>query len=211
MTAYYYKGSPIVAPLTIASNQPIYVSDTVSLKQIRTAMNAQRWEVSFDTITNDNSVELLIASCDGQANTDTMIMPQLKEVDDAYTADGDSGSTDGPGLFSHTSHAAGEDTVTIRRLEGIGFVPKGSFIKFANHNKVYLLITEINLDTMGLSDYVDIEIYPSLRVTVQDSVQIKLKEECVLTYFASIDNQKGITYQDGILASPGNINIIEAL
>ena len=211
MTAYYYKGSPIVAPLTIASNQPVYVSDTVSLKQIRTAMNAQRWEVSFDTITNDNAVELLLASCDGQTNTDTMIMPQLKEVDDAYTADSDYGSTDGPLLFSDGLTAAGEDTITIHRLQGVGFVPKGSFIKFANHTKVYLLKTDINLSNMALTDTVDIEIYPSLRVSVTDSVQIKLGEECVLSYFPSIDNQKGITYQDGILASPGNITVIEAL
>ena len=211
MTAYYYKGSPILAPLTIESNQPIYVSDTVSLKQIRTAMNAQRWEVSFDTATNDNAVELLIASCDGQSNVSTMIMPQLKEVDDAYTADSDSGSTNGPLLFSHGAHAAGDDTITLSRLEGVGFLPKGSFIKFSNHNKVYLLKTDVDLDSMTLSTYVDVEIYPSLRVSVADSIQMKIGSECTISYFPSIDNQKGITYQDGVLASPGTTTIIEAL
>jgi hypothetical protein len=211
MTAYYYKGSPMLAPLTIESNQPVYVSDTVSLKQIRTAMNAQRWEVTFDVATNDNAVELLLASCDGQANTDTIIMPQLKEVDDAYTADGDYLLNNGPLLFSDGVHAAGSDTITIHRLEGVGFVPKGSFIKFANHTKVYLLKTAINLSTMTLSDTVDIEIYPSLRVSVPDSSQIKLGDEVVLSYFPSIDNAKGITYRDGILASPGTTTLIEAL
>jgi len=211
MSTYYYKGSPILAPLTIESNQPIFVSDTVSLKQIRTAMNAQRWEVSFDTATNDNAVELLIASCDGQANVNTMIMPQLKEVDDAYTADSDLGSTDGPVLFSNGTHSAGDTTVTLNRLQGVGFLPKGSFIKFANHNKVYLLKTDVDLDSMSLSDTVDVDLYPTLRVAVPDSVQMKVGEECVITYFPSIDNAKGITYQDGILASPGTTTIIEAL
>jgi len=211
MSTYYYKGSPILAPLTIESNQPIFVSDTVSLKQIRTAMNAQRWEVSFDTATNDNAVELLLASCDGQANVATMIMPQLKEVDDAYTADGDYVVNNGPLLFSDGITAAGSTTITIHRLEGVGFVPKGSFIKFANHTKIYLLKTAINLDTMLLTDTVDIEIYPSLRVAVPDSAQIKLGAEVLISYFPSIDNAKGITYQDGILASPGTTTIIEAL
>jgi hypothetical protein len=64
---------------------------------------------------------------------------------------------------------------------------------------------------MSLSDTVDIEIYPSLRTSVLDSTQIKLGAECVISYFPSIDNQKGITYSDGILASLGSITIIEAL
>jgi len=211
MTTYYYKGSPIVAPLTITSNQPVYVSDTVSLKQIRTAMNAQRWELSFTTITNDNAAELLLASCDGLANTSTMIMPQLKEICDAYTADGDYGSTDGPAVFTDGAHSAGTDTISISRLQGVGFVPKGSFIKFGNHTKVYLLKTDIDLDSMALSDVVDIEIYPTLRKAISNDTQVELGEEVLLTNFPSIDNQQGITYQDGVIASLGTTTIIEAL
>ena len=201
MTAYYYNGSPILAPLTIESNQPIFVNDTVSLKQIRTAMNAQRWELSFDVLTNDNAVELLLCAVEDQANTKTMVMPQLKEVTDKGTTNSDL-------LVATTLASATDTTVNISKTTGTGIAPKGSFIKFSNHSKIYLLLTEINLSTFTSGD---VEIYPSLRQDVPATTQLETFDDVSITYRPSIDNLKGVTYSDGILASPGRINIIEAL
>jgi len=36
-------------------------------------------------------------------------------------------------------------------------------------------------------------------------------DEVTLSYFNSMDDIKGITYSDGVLASPGTITLIEAL
>jgi len=203
MAKYFYKGSPILAPLSITSNQPIFASDTVSLKQIRAAQNAQRWEVSFNVVTNDNAVELLLSSVENQANPDTMIMPQLKEVCDIGYGNvyDDFIATTGP-------EAVGNDTINMTKATGTGIVPRGSFIKFSNHTKIYLLKTTIDLSTFTSGD---IEIYPSLRVPLNTGAQMLTFDEVTLSYFNSMDDIKGITYSDGILASPGTITVIEAL
>ena len=203
MTAYFYNGSPIVAPLTIESNQPMFVNDTVSLKQIRTAMNAQRWELSFDVITNDNAVELLIAQTESPQAIKTMIMPQLKEVcDSGY------GNVYNDFISTTSNYTAGESTINLTKQTGTGTVPRGSFVKFSNHNKVYLLLTELDLSTFTSGD---VNIYPSLRQDLSTGVQMQTFDDVTISYRPSIDNAKGITYSDGILASPGTINIIEAI
>lgn len=201
MTAYYYKGSPILAPLSITSNQPVFSNDTVSLKQIRTAQNAQRWELTFNIATTDNAVEMLLAGCDNLANPATMIMPQLKEVADAHTAYDD--------FVANTAiEPVGETTINLTKQTGTGLIPKGSFVKFSNHTKIYVLKTDIDLDTFTSGD---IEIYPSLRVELSIGSQMVTANEVLLSYFPSIDNAKGITYTDGRLASPGAITLIEAI
>ena len=48
---YYYEGYEILAPLTIASNEPMFDSDTVSLRKQRASQSAQRWELSFGILT----------------------------------------------------------------------------------------------------------------------------------------------------------------
>jgi len=207
MTAYYYQGSPILAPLSITSNQPMFSIDTVSLKQSRTAQNSQRWELSFDVLTNDNAVNLLLSSIDNLSSAQTMVMPQLKEVDDATTIAND---TDGTELFISATgvEPAGETTINLTRTAGQGLLPKGSFVKFSNHNKIYILKTEINFDTFTSGN---VEIYPSLRVATAVNTEMLVGAEAILRYYTSIDNASGITYSDGILASPGKIDIVEAL
>ena len=203
MAKYFYKGSPILAPLSITSNQPIFASDTVSLKQIRVAQNSQRWEVSFNVVTNDNAVELLLSSVENQANPETMIMPQLKEVCDIGY-----GNVYDDFIASTVATSAGSFTINMTKSTGNGILPKGSFVKFSNHNKIYLLKTTIDFSTFTSGD---IEIYPSLRVPLSTGVQMLTFDEVTLSYFNSMDDIKGITYSDGVLASPGTITVIEAL
>ena len=207
MTAYYYQGSPILAPLSITSNQPMFSDDTVSLKQIRTAQNSQRWELRFDVLTNDNAVDLLLSSVENIDSAQTMIMPQLKQVADATTLLDDS---DGTELFisAHASEPAGETSISLTRAAGRGIAPRGSFVRFSNHNKVYLLKTQIDFDSFTTGS---VDIYPSLRVPLSIGTEMFVGNACLLSYYTSIDNQKGITYNDGVLSSPGNITLIEAI
>jgi len=200
MTAYYYQGSPILAPLTIVSNQPMFTADTVSLKQIRTAQNAQRWELSFEVLTNDKAADQLLASVSGLASSSSIIMPQLKEVDDKRTI---------TGIFTaNGAITAGASTIPLALANGAGFLPKGSFVKFANHTKVYLLKTDWDASTTVSGP---VEVYPTLRTSVPSGTTFLYGSNCTLTQFRSIDDQRGITFQDGILASPGPINLIEAI
>ena len=77
---YYFEGYEIVAPLSIASNEPMFDADTISLKKQRSSQGAQRWELSFNIVTTTPADALLtIVDFDTVQN---MTMPQLKEVND---------------------------------------------------------------------------------------------------------------------------------
>jgi hypothetical protein len=77
---YYFEGYEIVAPLSIASNEPMFDADTISLKKQRSSQGAQRWELSFNIVTTTPADALLsIVDFD---TVQTMTMPQLNDVND---------------------------------------------------------------------------------------------------------------------------------
>jgi len=201
MSVYYYEGAKILAPLTITSNEPMFDVDTVSLKKQRATQNAQRWEVSFGVIAEPSTqVDLFISSVDNLDTVTTMIMPQLTEVDKLNTLTHTSTAVDG-------SYSAGVNVVGISAATTTGLLPKGSFIKFSNHGKVYVTTS----DTTFTSGSANVNIYPSLRTSITSSDFVRTGSECLFTYLRSIDQQTGITFTDGVLASVGTIDLIEAL
>lgn len=201
MAVYYYKGAQILTPLSIISNEPVFDMTTVSLKTQRAGQGHQRWELSFN-VTNEKEdhVDTFLASFQDLETTDTMIMPQLPEVDKQVTVNTNSRSI---GAFA----AAGVSSVSISRSNN-GLVPKGSFIKFSNSDKIYILTADLNLSGTGT---VNASIYPNLKKALTTSDSIKFKSDVVLTYHRNIDNQTGITFTDGVLSNIGSISLIEAL
>lgn len=193
MTAYYYNGNRISAPVTFISNEPMFSSDTISLKTERGSQNAQRWELSFQLVSVDDSAESLVGSVfrDAIGSTDTMIMPQLPEVDAARTASG----------VTTSGAAAGATTLSI---SGSGFLPAGSFIKFANHSKVYLIESAIN----GSGST---RIHPGLVQVVGGGTGVQVGAACTITYSRNVNDIKGIVFEDGILSNSGQVNLIEEI
>ena len=201
MSVYYYEGAKILAPLTITSNEPMFDVDTVSLKKQRASQNAQRWEVSFNTIAEpDTQVDLFISSVDNLDVVSTMVMPQLPKVDELNTLTNTSTAVSG-------SFSAGVSGVTLSAAITTGLLPKGSFINFSNHSKVYVTTS----DTTFTSGTADVSIYPSLRASIDSTHIMRTTSECLFTYLRSIDQQTGITFTDGVLSNVGTIDLIEAL
>lgn len=201
MTVYYYEGSPIVAPLTIESNEPVFVADSVSLKQQRASQGAQRWELSFQIQTRDNEEDLLIGLVTDLGSAKTMIMPQLMSVDkkNTLTAQGVPAAT-----------TAGVEAVTVT-FSQTGLLPKGSFISFSNHTKIYLVKSNINA---VINTPISIPIYPALRSNISTSDRLYHGRSSVkptFRYFRDLETLQGIVYEDGILVNPGTIRVIEAL
>jgi hypothetical protein len=161
---YYYEGYQILAPLTIASNEPMFDADTVSLRKQRSSQNAQRWELSFSILTQDPADAL--ASIVDFDVAKTMTMPQLNDVNDKLT------------------------TVNY---------PKGAFVTGSN-NKVYMVKSDA-------ASVVASNLYP----TPPSGLTYSTVANATISYYRSIDNLRGITFSDGVLASPGAIDIIEAL
>jgi len=161
---YYYEGYEILAPLTISSNEPMFDSDTVSLRKQRSSQNAQRWELSFDILTTSPADALI--SITGFDTVKTMTMPQLTDV----------GS----------------------RLGSVNY-PKGAFVTGSN-NKVYMIKADA-------ASVVDSNLYP----TPPSGLTYSTVSNATIRYYREVTNLRGITFNDGILASPGTIDIIEAL
>ena len=201
MSVYYYKGAQILAPYTITSNEPAFDVDTVSLRKQRASQNAHRWEIAFNTIgTPDTVQDMLVSSVVNLNSTDTMIFPQLPAVDNAYSVTADNVDVGTPGVSGDTSVIADGTGVT-------GKLPKGSFIKFSNHDKIYM----VTADATFANGPTTVNFHPALVSAVATSHDFMFRDNAVITYYRSIDNAKGITFSDGILASNGTIELIEAL
>jgi hypothetical protein len=192
---YYFKGSKILAPLSITSNEPIYDTDTISLSKQRASQGAQRWEVAFNTVSSgETEADLLVGIITNLAVADTMIMPQLPSVDRTNTA--------GVSLAISANKAAGQSSVTIVNN---GIIAKGSFIKFSNHAKIYMVTADVTAGTKAVS------IYPSLRSAVTTAHTFKTGASATFTYYRDVSNLRGLTFTDGLLSSAGTINLVEAL
>jgi hypothetical protein len=202
MSVYYYKGAQIITPFTIKSNEPMFDADTVSLKKQRASQDAQRWEISFSTVgTADTVQDMLLAAVTGNQLTATMIMPQLPAVDTLSTK---SNTTTNVAVAA----SAGDSSVTMQVAGTSGTLPKGSFFKFSNHDKLYVTTTDINFDG-GTNTAVSF--YPNLREDLTTSHTMLTGSLAVLAYYKSIDNMSGVTFTDGVLSNSGTIELLEAL
>ena len=132
--AYFFKGTEILAPLSITSNEPVFDVDTINLSKQRATQGAQRWELGFNTATSEaTEADMLVGVVSGITSSDTMIMPQLPSVNRANTS--------GVSLGINANASGGSSTVNV---SNDGILSKGSFVKFSNHDKVYM-VTEGNV------------------------------------------------------------------
>jgi hypothetical protein len=102
--------------------------------------------------------------------------------------------------FGDTS--AGPSTANVTVNDGL--IPVGTFIKFSNHNKVYM----VGADRSGPGL---LSIYPPLRVALTAGVTCTFREDVVMSVKYDTDTVIGMVYSDGILMDPGVVTMIEAL
>ena len=198
MAAYTYKGSQIVTPFTIFSNQPVYEVQTVSLKTQRASQNVQRWEISFTTVnTEETAANMLVGLADNIDTVETMVMPQLPA----------NSTFDIGGTIVCTGEAVGSTTLTVNTSNNTGTLPKGTFITFSNHDKMYIVTADVDLS--GTTS--EMPIFPSLRAAVTTSNNVNTGTACQFKHLRSIDTLTGLTFNDGVLSSPGTITLIEAI
>lgn len=197
---YYFEGAAILAPFSITSNEPMFDVDTISLKKQRATQNAQRWELSFNVINDSNPADLFVNTMINFDQVSTMIMPQFKAVYDATTASGN------PTVAITGNSNASSVVLDSVAVEGI--IPKGSFVRFSNHDKIYLVTAKVDL--YGTEDKA-VSLYPNLKASVTVGTSMLLLKDCLFSYYRDISNVQGITFSDGVLSGLGTINLIEAL
>ena len=200
MAIYYYKGNPIVTPFSIDSNEPAFDITSVSLKTQRSSQGHQRWELTFTVQPDmDSPQDLLIDMIDEIGSSSTMIMPQFKKVDERITATGT--------IQPSTQYNAGASSIVLNSSSASGLLPKGAFIKFSGHDKMYIVLSDVDL-TAGTAN---LDIYPKLRSQIDTVDTVGYGSASVFSYYRNIDSITGLTFSDGLLANPGTITLVEAL
>ena len=191
-----------VAPMTVRSNHPIYASDTLSLSRRTTQRTVQRWEIETRLEPLSSSAQKLFVHLinKGYSTSFTISTPQNYGAILARTHNGS------PTVYS-TTGAAGTSSVQLTAGAITGTMPAGTFIKFANHNKVYLTTT----DWVAAAGNPVVSIYPPLKVTAPSTTVVTCRDDVLMTCFYDLDVLIGMSYIDGILMDVGTIKLVEAI
>lgn len=184
-------------PLSISSNQPAFVQDSLNLRRNAGSQNIQRWEIEANIAQTNNSAGYLVHSVsNGYVKVIYVRMPQvfgLSVTDVPVTAGNNKVFGDVIPAKSEYIAIAGADSL----------VP-GEFIQFASSPKVHL-VTEAG----GSSR--DVRIFPPVNVAVQSGTTIRTGGFVTLHASYDTDVQIGITFTDGVLSDPGSIRLVERL
>jgi len=200
MYGIYEGGSVIaefVAPFAIRSNHPVFTSDTFSLSRYISRRTAQRWEIDTHlSPLSANAQDLFVhLVTKGYSTSFTILTPQNYGVILAKT----SNST------PSASGSLGTSTVNIVQGSNNGFIPKGTFIKFSNHAKIYMTTTSLNDSPVSST----LSIYPPLRTAVSSTSFVTNNVQ--MTCFYDLETLTGMSYSDGILQDVGQVRIVEAI
>ena len=177
-----------VAPINIHSNQPVSISNSLSLKTSTSSHKVQRWELEANIEPSNTLPRFLTHSLKhGHTKPFLVRMPQVNiTIPDL--------------IFKLEKDVLAGSTKIQVSQEGI---PMGAFINIGKYNqKVYLVI--------GVEDDI-IEISPPINYDAKKLEVIHVGKDCVLRARYSDEVGLGIKYTDGILADPGTIKLIEAL
>lgn len=181
-------------PLSIKSNQPAFISDTMSLKRKVNSQKVQRWEISAEIVPTNDSPNFLVHSVvNGYTDIFYIRMPQV------YSPNKLPQNLD---LRMSATKLAGTNSIN---LTGAGTIDlTGQFISFSGNSKVYLIVSK------GVNG-VGVGITPPLLSNIATTTIILSGDNVTMRARYDEDTQLGITYVDGIMSSPGTINFIEAL
>ena len=186
-------GVEFVAPMQIISNDPAFVTDSLSLRQQVARRKAQRWEITTNLMPSNDSADFFVHNVtNGFSDVFKIQMPQVYRPVKASSA-----------TTFEVAVAANKGARTIQ-VKCVGKIAKGEFIQFAGSTKVYLV-------TKGVTGNGTIDIYPELinnqllgaKILYDTNVQMSCR------YDPSV--ALGIKYVDGILSDPGSVKLVEAL
>lgn len=219
MTVYYFQGEQILAPISIRSNHPVFSADTISLKRQQVQSASQRWEMEFNVAVNDPVsffTDTIIANQGSNTGRITMTMPQIyrgqrHQTENEHTA---------TGTINTGAASVGATSVSLNGTSADGgrVIRRGTFIKFSNHDKIYLIINSTDLTLNSAGDGT-INIYPSLRTALLTSDTLRYRNngtssttgDVQVTCWRDTTNINGITFSDGLLADPGVVRLVETV
>ncbi len=167
------------------SNTNSRVSVSVSGKTQRIKTGQQFWSFKLKSPAMTRAEVMadfaFIVKQDGQVESFTIVPPTVS------SARGTASGT----ITINATYAAGQSLV--KGNGGSGTLLKGDLIKFSNHDKVYMITEDTNMDASSQDFF---NIYPPLTTAVTNSTTVTYDNVPVKVYFDK-DEQKYITQADG--------------
>lgn len=171
--------------LDFQSNSPTRVTVSVSGKSQRVKVGGQFWSFKLKSPAMTRAQMMsdfaFIVQQDGQAEAFTIVPPEISST--RGTASGT--------ITINATYAAGQSVVKGNGASGT--LKKGDLIKFSNHDKVYMITADVDMDASSEDTF---NIYPPLTTAVSSSTTVTYNSVPIKVYFDK-DEQKYITQADG--------------
>lgn len=188
-----YPTDPEFAAINVTSRHANVVSETRSGRRQVRSIGAQRWAFTaqYNELKREEfaPVYAFIMTLEGQLNTFTITPPVI-------------GSTRGTAtgtMVTNGSHSLGDTTIAV---EGItGDLKAGDFVKFANHDKVYM----VTADRSGAGI---LNIQPALVSSVADNTAVNYNN---VEFTMRLDNDLQEYSLGGFDRYEYEIDMVEAL
>ena len=186
------------APMTVRSNQPIYSSDTLSLKRQSTRRSAQRWEIetNLEPLTggaNDLFVDIV------SKGYDEVVYVKMPQNIGVINARGNA-QTVSVSSLSDLNYVTVSNNVFQGRSN---LIPSGTFFTISGIKKVYMTIGN------RLGDGT-IQVYPALK-EIFSNRQMNIYNNVIGEFYYDLDTIRGMVFTDGALMDNGTIKLVEAL
>jgi|GEM_PF-3963606 len=174
-------------PLTLKSNQPAFVQDTLSLRRIAASQNTQRWELITNIAPTIGGSIMTHQTRFGHYGVFLIRTPQP------------AGLVCSPnGVFVTSPHPARSTVINFSTT-----MKPGEFIRFnGSDTKVYQI--------QRVSGNAAV-IFPSLRKDLSVDTQVMTDQRVAMSVRYNADVTLGMIYTDGMLNDPGSVAFIEAL
>ena len=156
-----FPTTPIANAIKIKNNQTTIVSTSISGRRQARQLQNQRWEmtVSFPPMTRTNFAPIFafINSQRGRKVTFTYTPPI---IDDAL-------GTETGSVLVNGVHAVADTTIAMDAFagDGAGRFKAGDYIKFASHDKVYMVVSDVT----SSSNAATVTIEPPLTTALADN------------------------------------------
>lgn len=201
--SFQFKSTDIVAPVRILSEEPVFSSETISLKRQMVSQGAQRWVLEFG-LAPGVAAAVMAQIVSAKTSTHTLEMPQIYE--------GSVSTTDLTGVIDvQTGGASVSDTTISLDTESskTGLtLGAGRFVKFANHDKIYMVKADATVDGV---DQIDVEIFPALEAEVPANTVMYYEQNVTFTGRLDPIDMFGITFNDGVVGRIDKITLTEAV
>jgi hypothetical protein len=107
---------------------------------------------------------------------------------------------------SNAGYSTGASSVAIT-LDTVSEIYRSDFIRYQNHDKVYMVTDVLSVNPVTHS--ATLEIFPALIDDVTNGENVYLGKRATMKMLYDFDVIVGIGYQDGILADPGILRMVE--